>query len=195
MSSNKSVLITGGTVVNASGEVLADVMIDQGVVQEVGTNISTKYAAENEGGPRRIDATSCVVTSAFVDLHTHLREPGREESETIETGSRAAALGGYGAVDHLGLAGRWPDHGVIRLVCHPSQLHGRGAVRVLFPPKAARIQSLPVANQSVLSRTQKNNFGCEQRPSWVGSIDHLQRKRQGRHRLRSMPVFIKGGIY
>ena len=42
MSSNKSVLITGGRVVNASGEVLADVMIDQGVVQEVGTNISTK---------------------------------------------------------------------------------------------------------------------------------------------------------
>ena len=98
MSSNKSILITGGTVVNASGEVLADVMIDQGVVQEVGPNISAKYAAENEGGPRRIDATSCVVTSAFVDLHTHLREPGREESETIETGSRAAALGGYGAV-------------------------------------------------------------------------------------------------
>jgi dihydroorotase len=98
MSSNKSILITGGTVVNASGEVLADVMIDQGVVQEVGPQLSAKYAAESEGGPQRIDATSCVVTSAFVDLHTHLREPGREESETIETGSRAAALGGYGAV-------------------------------------------------------------------------------------------------
>ena len=98
MSSNKSVLITGGTVVNASGEVLADVMIDQGVVQEVGPNIAAKYAAESEGGPQRIDATSCVITSAFVDLHTHLREPGREESETIETGSRAAVLGGYGAV-------------------------------------------------------------------------------------------------
>ena len=47
MSSNKSILITGGTVVNASGEVLADVMIDQGVVQDVGPNISAKYAAEN----------------------------------------------------------------------------------------------------------------------------------------------------
>ena len=98
MTHSKPVLITGGTVVNASGEVLADVMIDQGVVQEVGPQLSAKYAAESAGGPQRIDATSCVVTSAFVDLHTHLREPGREESETIETGSRAAALGGYGAV-------------------------------------------------------------------------------------------------
>ena len=95
-------------------------------------------------------------------------------------------------VDNLGLAGRWPAHGVIRLVCHPSQLHGRGAVRVLFPPKAARIQSLPVANQSVLSRTQKNNFGCEQRPSWVGSIYHLQRKRQGATGLDQCRFSSKG---
>ena len=45
-----------------------------------------------------LDASGAVVCPGFVDLHTHLREPGREESETIETGSRAAALGGYTAV-------------------------------------------------------------------------------------------------
>jgi dihydroorotase len=45
-----------------------------------------------------LDASGCVVTPGFVDLHAHLREPGREEAETIETGSRAAALGGYTAV-------------------------------------------------------------------------------------------------
>src|SRR4029078_1130278 len=45
-----------------------------------------------------LDAGGCVVAPGLVDLHTHLREPGREESETVETGSRAAALGGYTAV-------------------------------------------------------------------------------------------------
>ena len=45
-----------------------------------------------------LDATGCVVAPGLVDLHTHLREPGREESETIETGTRAASLGGYTAV-------------------------------------------------------------------------------------------------
>ena len=45
-----------------------------------------------------LDASGCIVTSGLVDLHVHLREPGREESETIETGSRAAARGGFTAV-------------------------------------------------------------------------------------------------
>jgi dihydroorotase len=45
-----------------------------------------------------LNASGCVVSPGFVDLHVHLREPGREESETIETGSRAAALGGFTAV-------------------------------------------------------------------------------------------------
>ena len=45
-----------------------------------------------------LDASGCVVAPGLVDLHTHLREPGREEAETVETGARAAALGGYTAV-------------------------------------------------------------------------------------------------
>ena len=45
-----------------------------------------------------LDADGCVVSPGFVDLHVHLREPGHEEAETIETGSRAAALGGFTAV-------------------------------------------------------------------------------------------------
>src|SRR5205823_1556213 len=45
-----------------------------------------------------LDAGNCVVAPGLVDLHTHLREPGREEAETVDTGARAAALGGYTAV-------------------------------------------------------------------------------------------------
>ena len=45
-----------------------------------------------------LDASGCVVAPGLVDLHTHLRQPGREEAETVESGSRAAALGGYTAV-------------------------------------------------------------------------------------------------
>ena len=60
-------------------------------------------AAVGEGldappGALVLDAGGCVVAPGLVDLHTHLREPGREEAETIETGTRAAALGGYTAV-------------------------------------------------------------------------------------------------
>ena len=48
--------------------------------------------------PTVLDCGGCVVAPGLVDLHTHLRQPGREEAETVETGSRAAALGGFTAV-------------------------------------------------------------------------------------------------
>jgi dihydroorotase len=86
---SQSLVIKNGTIVNPSGEQTADVLIRDGVVVEVGQVLS---------GDIELDATGCYVSSGFVDLHTHLREPGKEEAETIETGSRAAALGGYTAV-------------------------------------------------------------------------------------------------
>lgn len=82
-------LIRGGRVVDRDGERVADVAVRDGVVAEVGTGLSA--AAE-------LDAGGCVVAPGLVDIHTHLREPGREEAETVETGARAAALGGYTAV-------------------------------------------------------------------------------------------------
>src|ERR1700674_2753879 len=45
-----------------------------------------------------LDASDCLVAPGLVDLHCHLREPGREEAETVDSGARAAALGGYTAV-------------------------------------------------------------------------------------------------
>lgn len=92
-----SLLITAGLVVNRRGEERADVLIEDGRVVRVGPGLDAALPSEANGGPQRLDAAGCVVTSSFVDLHTHMREPGREESETIATASLAAALGGYGA--------------------------------------------------------------------------------------------------
>lgn len=87
-----STLIYGGTVVDATGERRADVLVDGATIAAVGSDVDVPSDAE------RLDATGCVVAPGFVDLHTHLREPGMPEAETIETGSRAAARGGYTAV-------------------------------------------------------------------------------------------------
>lgn len=88
---HKSILIKGGSIL---GDTVADVLIRDGKIAEIAPNIST---ATDEV----IDAKECVVLPGFVDLHTHLREPGRENSETIATGSLAAARGGYVAVSAM----------------------------------------------------------------------------------------------
>jgi dihydroorotase len=66
-------------------------VIRDGVVAEMGRGLSVP-------GAQVVDADGLVALPGLVDLHTHLREPGREDAETVETGSRAAALGGYTAV-------------------------------------------------------------------------------------------------
>ncbi|SDO71352.1 dihydroorotase [Klenkia soli] len=72
------------------GEDAVDLLVSDGVIAAIGADLST--TAET------IDATGLVLLPGLVDLHTHLREPGREDTETVLTGSRAAALGGYTAV-------------------------------------------------------------------------------------------------
>jgi dihydroorotase len=89
----KRTLLRGGRLVDpASGhDGVADVLLDGAVVAEVGPGLEA-------AGAKQVDCGGLVVCPGFVDLHVHLREPGREDAETIETGSRAAALGGYTAV-------------------------------------------------------------------------------------------------
>ena len=88
--SGNTVAIRGGTVVDSTGSRRADVVVgDDGRILAVGQGLD---------GDRSLDATDCVVSPGFVDLHVHLRQPGKEEAETIETGARGAALGGFTAV-------------------------------------------------------------------------------------------------
>jgi dihydroorotase len=87
------VAIRGGTVVDATGSRRADVLVIDGLIAAVGTDLGALPAATVV-----LDASDAIVAPGLVDLHTHMREPGREEAETIETAARAAALGGYTAV-------------------------------------------------------------------------------------------------
>ena len=89
MSEMKSIVIRGATVVNPDAVFEADVRVVGVLIDAVGDALE---------GDIVLDGKGCYVSSGFVDLHTHLREPGKEEAETIESGSRAAALGGYTAV-------------------------------------------------------------------------------------------------
>jgi len=79
----KSASIAGGPA--------TDLLIRDGIVTAVGREAAAP-------GAEVVDADGLVALPGLVDLHTHLREPGREDAETVETGSRAAALGGYTAV-------------------------------------------------------------------------------------------------
>ncbi|WP_405165359.1 dihydroorotase [Nocardia sp. NBC_01499] len=83
-------LLIKGARVYGEGEPV-DVLIADGVIREIGTDLSADDAEV-------IAAEGQILLPGFVDLHTHLREPGREDTETIESGSAAAALGGYTAV-------------------------------------------------------------------------------------------------
>ncbi|MBZ0127115.1 MAG: amidohydrolase family protein, partial [Rhodocyclaceae bacterium] len=87
-------LITNGRVIDpASGrDQTADVAIRDGLIAEIGPNLDRAPA------DTVIDATDRIVTPGLIDPHVHLREPGGEHKETIETGTRAAVAGGFTTV-------------------------------------------------------------------------------------------------
>lgn len=87
-----TVVIRGGTVVDETGERRADVVCADGKIAAVGDRVDVP------SGATVLDAGDCLVSPGLVDLHAHLREPGGEDSECVETGARAAALGGFTAL-------------------------------------------------------------------------------------------------
>jgi dihydroorotase len=87
-----NLLVRGGTVTDETGERRADVAVSSGVIAAVGDSLDVP------SGATVLDAGGCLVAPGLVDLHVHLRQPGAEEAETVESGSRAAARGGFTAV-------------------------------------------------------------------------------------------------
>ena len=85
-----NLLIRGGRVIDPASKFdgLADVLIRDGRIEAVGK------ALKADGVPV-LDATNAIVAPGFIDMHVHLREPGIEHAETIETGAKAAAAGGF----------------------------------------------------------------------------------------------------
>jgi dihydroorotase len=90
----RSLLIRGGRVIDPAQnlDARADVWIEDGVVKAVGENLEVAQSVDT------YDAGGMIVCPGFIDMHVHLREPGFEYAETIESGSRAAAAGGFTSV-------------------------------------------------------------------------------------------------
>lgn len=83
------IVLKGGSVITDQGVKRADVSIDGDMVADIGPELS---------GDHTIDVGGCLVGPAFVDIHTHLREPGQMWKEDITSGSRAAVAGGFTTV-------------------------------------------------------------------------------------------------
>ena len=119
-----TLLLTGPTWYAADGTATTgDVLVRDGVVAETGTIAPPKDT-------ERLDADGLTLLPGLVDLHTHLREPGREDTETIASGSRAAAVGGYTAV--LAMANTTPVTDTAEAAAHVAALGARdGHVQVV----------------------------------------------------------------
>jgi dihydroorotase len=87
-----AVVLREGLLVGPESTRVGDVLVVDGRIVDVGERVDTPP------GCHVVDARGCWIGPGFVDVHTHLREPGREEAETIESGALAGAVGGYTAL-------------------------------------------------------------------------------------------------
>lgn len=132
ISGSRGLLITGARIL---GEDAADVLVVDGRIAAVGPDAADDAPHDVE----RLDADGLVLLPGFVDLHTHLREPGREDAETVASGSRAAAVGGYTAV--LAMANTTPVTDTAEAAVHVLDL-GRACGLVDVVPVGAVTKGL-----------------------------------------------------
>ena len=115
-----TILITGATLPDGT---TTDLLIESGVIADRGSGLSAATAT-------RIDGSGLQALPGLVDQHTHLREPGFEQSETVLTGSRAAAAGGFTAVHAMANTSPVQDTaGVVEQVASLGAQHGYVTVR------------------------------------------------------------------
>jgi dihydroorotase len=119
-------------VVDATGSRVADVLVRGEVIVSVGPGAGAAAGS----GTIELDAGGCVVAPGLVDLHAHLRQPGAERAETVESGSRAAALGGYTAV--VAMPNTEPCTDSAAVVRHVLQL-AKGACCDVYPAGAITV--------------------------------------------------------
>src|SRR5690349_3920331 len=100
MQDGQTILIRGGRVIDpATGfDQTADVIVSEGVVQEINPNAGGFQSAERSPDVRVIDADGCIVAPGLVDIHVHFREPHPMHRETIASGAASAINGGFTTV-------------------------------------------------------------------------------------------------
>ncbi len=108
MPETRPILFRGARVVDPAGgfDRVTDVLVTGGVIAGVGEALGS-------GDAETIECSGLVLTPGLVDLHAHLREPGFEQKETIQTGTRAAAVGGFTAVSSMANTDPVTDHAAI----------------------------------------------------------------------------------
>ena len=129
-----SLLIKNGRILDPSSNVdqVCDLLIENGKVSRIERGIQA-------AGTPSLDASGLIVAPGFIDIHVHLREPGREDEETLESGSQAAAAGGFTSI--CCMPNTDPINDSPTVTHYIVQEAGRRAVTRVFPIGAISIGS------------------------------------------------------
>ena len=153
---NGSILLKGGRVIDPAQNIDAevDVLLRDGFVAELAPKGKTRGSADES-----FDARGLIVAPGFIDLHVHLREPGQSHKETIATGTRAAAAGGFTSV-----------------CCMPNTAPVNDSVRItswmLDPARGAAVNVFPVAAATLGSEGKLlSDFAALQKAGAVAVTD------------------------